>query len=366
MAMRFAMDKEASSEAWRLMTAEHQHQQQDVAEKATAVEPQRVLALDAAAPIKVPLRGGGDATAAPTAASPLRETRRGGDATAASTAASKHVVRLVCISDTHGSHRHIKDIPSGDILVHAGDITETGELAQLSDFAAWLEELPHKHKVVVAGNHDITLAPEFYQRRGAPRFHRHRHVKEDPAKCRAALTAAAAAAKGIVYLEDEAVTVDGVRIFGSPWQPRFHDWAFNVARGSEIRNKWEAMPAGGTVDVLVTHGPPVGHGDCGHDLANAGCVDLLLAVQRKIRPRLHVFGHIHGGAGATTDGQTVFVNAATCAEDYQPVNPPVVVDLEVAVAAPTAACCTTQHTAAAADDAGGAAGGDEHERKAPE
>ena len=263
------------------------------------------------------------------------------------------MVRVVCISDTHGQHRSL-DVPDADILIHAGDITEHGELEQLEDFAAWLDTLPHKHKLVIAGNHDVTLAPAYYARRGAPRFHKKRPY--DPVQCRAALEGSC------TYLEDSGVVVEGVSVWGSPWQPRYFDWAFNVERGSESRGKWETIPTGGKVDVLVTHGPPVGHGDNGHDLAHAGCVDLLLAIQRRVMPRAHVFGHIHDGYGATTDGHTLYVNAASCDGGYAPTNPPIVLNIEVEPvdeAANTETTETKEAKEGVNDEAGGDTGEEE-------
>jgi hypothetical protein len=127
------------------------------------------------------------------------------------------VVRFVCISDTHGRHRAIKHVPPGDVLLHAGDITNVGELEQLLDFSAWLAELPHVHKVVIAGNHDVTLDRAHYSQ-AAQRRRWHRNRPYDIDECRAALT-------NCTWLEDAATTVEGYTIYGSPWQPEFCDWA---------------------------------------------------------------------------------------------------------------------------------------------
>jgi hypothetical protein len=138
------------------------------------------------------------------------------------------VVRFVCISDTHGQHRSIRHLPPGDVLLHAGDITNVGELQQLQDFSAWLSEQPHKHKVVIAGNHDVTLDRAHYsQEANRRRWHRNRQYDID--ECRAALT-------NCTWLEDEATTVEGYTIYGSPWQPEFFDWAYvHVAIGGCAR-----------------------------------------------------------------------------------------------------------------------------------
>ena len=146
---------------------------------------------------------------------------------------------------------------------------------------------------------------------------------------------------GVQYLEDSGTTVMGVSIWGSPWQPEFYDWAFNETRGRHLRQIWDRIPsrsaaaaaggggASGGIDVLITHGPPLGHGDRCNDGKMAGCADLLLAIQQRIRPKYHVFGHIHEGYGATSDGVTTFVNASTCTAMYKPLNAPIVFDVMV-------------------------------------
>lgn len=124
------------------------------------------------------------------------------------------IMRIVAVSDTHGFHRKIA-VPHGDILVHAGDFTVTGSLRDVSELNDFLGRLPHPTKIVIAGNHDWCF-------------------QKQPAEARARLTNA-------VYLQDEAAEVGGLGFYGSPWQPWFYDWAFNLERGSEIRAKWELI-----------------------------------------------------------------------------------------------------------------------------
>lgn len=197
-------------------------------------------------------------------------------------------IRFVCISDTHGRHRSISHMPPGDVLLHGGDITNSGELEQLEDFSSWLGKLAYKHKVVIAGNHDITLDPAFYaQETNRKRFHRHKTIY-NIASCRAAL-------KNCIWLEDDLVCVEGYTIYGSPWQPTFYDWAFNLDRGLPCRQAWSKIPKKG-VDILLTHGPPIGYGDQCSGGNRAGCVDLLHTIHGMEKPPLcHVFGHIHEG-----------------------------------------------------------------------
>ena len=208
----------------------------------------------------------------------------------------------MCLSDLHNRLGDVR-VPDGDVLVVAGDLTGRGTTAEVSRFALELGRLPHRAKVVVAGNHDW-----LFQR--------------EPGLARELLGGVA------IYLEDAGAEVAGLRFWGSPWQPRFFDWAFNLERGGDLRARWDLIPA--DTDVLVTHGPPRGYGDLTPRGERVGCEDLLEAVVR-VKPRLHVFGHIHAGYGSYRAGfpelRTDFVNASTCDEGYRPVNPPVVVDL---------------------------------------
>jgi len=190
---------------------------------------------------------------------------------------------IVAISDTHGYHRSL-DIPDGDILIHAGDVTRRGHLAELAELNAFFAGLPHRHKILIAGNHDWCF-------------------EREEAAARRLLT-------DVTYLQDEAVTVEGLKIYGSPWQPWFLDWAFNLQRGPDLAARWAKIPD--DTDVLITHGPPSGIGDRTSGGGHAGCEDLLRRV-RQIAPRLHVFGHIHEARGRWTIDDTAFVNAC-CAD----------------------------------------------------
>lgn len=205
-------------------------------------------------------------------------------------------MRVVCLSDTHLRHRSIL-VPDGDVLLVAGDVTKRGHADELADFDDWLGALPHPTKVWVAGNHDFGLQLDPL----APGRIRH-----------------------ATYLCDAGTTAGGLRIWGSPWQPVFFEWAFNLPRGGPLREKWAQIPS--DTDILVTHGPPRGILDRTRHGEHVGCDDLLAAVER-LRPRLHVFGHIHESAGRLERDGTVFVNASICDLQYRPTNPPVVVDL---------------------------------------
>jgi Icc-related predicted phosphoesterase len=205
-------------------------------------------------------------------------------------------MRIVAVADTHLFHDELV-VPDGDVFVHAGDLCRGGDLAELVEAAAWIRSLPHRAKVVVAGNHDWAF------------------VHEAPA--------ARALFADCVYLQDEGATIDGARFWGSPWQPRFHGWAFNLSRGAELAAKWAAIPDG--LDVLITHGPPAGIGDRSSTGGREGCADLRARVALA-RPRLHVFGHIHEDGGAFVHEATTYVNCTT----QECERAPTVVDLDVA------------------------------------
>lgn len=201
---------------------------------------------------------------------------------------------IVAISDTHTLHNQI-DVPPGDILIFAGDMSNTGDLDDVAQFNQFLGRLLHPHKIVIAGNHDFCF-------------------ERQPQAAQALLT-------NCVYLQDEAVEIDGLKIYGCPWQPWFFDFAFNLQRGPEIRAKWALIPP--DTDILVTHGPPAGHGSKTSQQIDAGCVDLLEVIEQ-IKPKYHIFGHIHEGYGITTNTHTTFINASICNVGLQTVNKPIV------------------------------------------
>lgn len=232
-------------------------------------------------------------------------------------------MRIVFISDTHNL-LHTMSIPAGDILIHSGDATMNGKVTEVAKFTYDLSRLPHKHKVFVAGNHDW-----LFQR--------------DPVLARQLCEE-----KGIVYLQDQAATIEGLKFWGSPWQPWFYDWAFNLKRGPQLAEKWALIP--GDTQVLVTHGPP--HGtldtvsrpagemdatdfgswddgllDRKHIKTHVGCYDLAARIADKLKTlKVHCFGHIHR-PGVSVEHGVTYVNASSCNERYEAVHPPHVMDI---------------------------------------
>jgi len=224
---------------------------------------------------------------------------------------SEDKIRFVHISDTHSLTSHIESIPEGDVLLHTGDFTMRGGEQEVIDFNEWLGTLPHKHKIVIAGNHELTFDPNFVREKG------------ESDKMKALLT-------NCIYLEDSSITVYGVKIYGSPYQPKFGNYAFPLERGQEALEKWNAIP--NDVDILMTHGPPLGFGDIakrkGTQTVRCGCMHLLQTIRERVLPKYHLYGHIHEDYGVRTDGQTVFVNAAYAGDHHGPSDKkPIVFDM---------------------------------------
>ncbi len=210
-------------------------------------------------------------------------------------------MKIVLMSDTHGLHEDV-DVPDGDLVIHAGDWTGRGTKKQAARFAAWFCALPHQHKVVIAGNHDFI-------------------AEQDPAFVRNLFVNAH-------YLQDEGVQIDDINIWGSPWQPEFFNWAFNLPRGMPLRRKWRKIPS--DTDILVTHGPARGRLDRTQDGVDTGCEDLLDEIEKRLYPhlKLHVCGHIHEARGSI-DNLWMSVNASIWDHLGNRVMSPYVIDSEV-------------------------------------
>lgn len=208
-------------------------------------------------------------------------------------------MRVVCVSDTHGIHERMPDaIPDGDLLLHAGDITRRGNIEDLSEVNEFFAALPHTHKVFVPGNHDWCF-------------------EKSPERACELVSEA-------TCLIDESIEIEGMTIWGSPWQPEFHNWAFNLPRGPKLKAVWQMIPV--DTDIVITHSPPRGILDLCSNGRFEGCDDLRDRIF-EVRPRLHLFGHIHESYGSEIREGIRFINASVCNQGYRPVNPPIIVDL---------------------------------------
>lgn len=208
-------------------------------------------------------------------------------------------MKFVVIADTHGQHTKLQ-LPGGDVLIHAGDVSRRGLESEVIDFLQWLAQQPFSHKIFIAGNHDFYFerAPADYITQIIP--------------------------PGITYLDDSGTVIDGIRIWGSPITPWFLNWAFNRHRGRAIRQHWGLIPA--DTNILITHGPVYGILDKTVDGQHVGCEDLLQTIHA-IKPQYHICGHIHEAHGVLSKDGTAFINASVLDEEYRLVNKPVVFDL---------------------------------------
>jgi len=208
-------------------------------------------------------------------------------------------MRVVITSDLHG---FLPEIPECDLLVIAGDVCPAYDHSLdfqhqwlLGSFRKWIDDAPAKRIVGTWGNHDLIAENQQIFR------------DEDP----------------VTFLLDQAIQIDGVRIYGSPWQPRFFDWAFNLDL-PELAVKFSQIP---DCDILITHCPPLWYGDSiKPGSANLGSEALLKKID-EIQPKLCCFGHIHGGYGCYHRNNSMLVNGAHCNEHYQPVNKPILINL---------------------------------------
>ena len=211
-------------------------------------------------------------------------------------------MNICVISDSHDAYKDL-EIPECDVLIHAGDINAYAYSSELKDFNRWLGTLPHKHKIVIAGNHDKYL------------------YKNDINKVRQYLNNA-------IYLENSGCEIDGIKFWGSPITPTFNNWFFMAERGADINEYWKQIPK--DTDVLITHGPPykiLDYVAFSYTNHHVGCNDLLRRV-KEIKPKFHVFGHIHGSYGIHKENDITFVNASVMDEDYTIVNKPITIDIQ--------------------------------------
>ena len=247
-------------------------------------------------------------------------------------------IRIVCMSDTHALTRHLKfDVPDGDIFIHAGDFSACGKLSEIQEFNNWLGDLPHEHKLVISGNHELSFDSSFtHPLEAGSSSHRGDGLIEDIPLLGNEKESLVAAVKtknirqyltNCTYLEDSGIELYGLKFWGTPHQPEFCRWAFNLKRGQEILEKWNLIPS--DTDILITHTPPIGFNDLCCSGVRAGCVELLSTIQKRVKPLYNVFGHVHEAYGVSSDGKVVYINASTCNIEYLPNNPPIVFDCKI-------------------------------------
>lgn len=215
------------------------------------------------------------------------------------------MLKIDCISDLHLYFGPKLD--GGDILVIAGDISYVGKPVDFMEFNNWLGKYKDMYKAIVftPGNHDIGSQRDISLFKSLVPNVTH-------------------------YLINESANILGLNFFGSPMTPTFFDWAWMADRGEPIKRYWDMIPS--DTDVIITHGPAFGILDKCADMNNStrfvhvGCEELLKTIQR-IKPKAHIFGHIHEGYGTISKDGTIFVNAAIMDGAYNPVNKPITIHL---------------------------------------
>lgn len=228
-------------------------------------------------------------------------------------------MKIVVISDTHTKHKRVT-IPECDVLVHCGDFTWTGAYWEVWRFVHWLEQQPATHKVVIAGNHELT----FDDTGGEYNSRARNLLSESPDK-------------SIHYLQDGGITIDGIKFYGTPWTPQFYNWAFNgiidseipFNRGVSLTDVYAQIPD--DVQVLICHGPAYDFCDMSErDDTRTGSVEMRRVISEKLTQlRLYLCGHIHEARGMEVGNDDVtFINASSLGRDYETISPPVIVTLD--------------------------------------
>lgn len=219
-------------------------------------------------------------------------------------------MKIVGISDTHQYIIEESLIPKGDVLIHAGDFCSYGTEVEAQLFLDWFKGLNYQIKILIPGNHDKCLD-------GESGF-----INWFKDKCKELK---------INYLMDSGIEIDGVKFWGSPWQPEFNGWSFNLPRGRCLDDKWKMIPD--NTDVLITHGPPYGILDECPDINNSkrlthvGCSMLRKHVEKRLSLKAHFFGHIHESHGHMSLNGTDYFNVAICDGRYRPLNSPMICNI---------------------------------------
>jgi Icc-related predicted phosphoesterase len=213
---------------------------------------------------------------------------------------------LVFISDTHTKHyeidgqlREIHGSHPDAILIHAGDISYRGRVHEVEDFIEWYAALPFKHKIMIAGNHDFLFETE-------------------PDKCKEIIDRLG---PDIIYLKDSGIELEGLKFWGSPITPWFHNWAFNRV-ADKINEHWDLIPT--DINVLITHGPPYLTLDDTRSGLRVGCPVLSEKIKNLSELKAHVFGHIHEAQGIVEKDGVTYVNASILDLYYEVKNSPVI------------------------------------------
>ena len=244
-------------------------------------------------------------------------------------------MRITHISDTHNHHSKLQeDLPGGDLLIHSGDFSSIGRKSEVERFIKWFNNLDnYTYKVFIAGNHDLSFQSEALQRRKADWFDGPKEYEEPAEEGKPYWLSQIldrefeGLVDNVFYLENESITIAGVKIWGSPYSPTFgRDWVFNVDRGEDAAKLWSTIPT--DTNIVITHGPMYGALDVAYNSGlPVGCEDLYNRLQI-VKPDLHFCGHVHEGYGYKQVGDMYSFNGASVSLEYQYKNKPISFDYD--------------------------------------
>ena len=241
-------------------------------------------------------------------------------------------MRITHISDTHNKHNQLNGLlPGGDLLIHSGDISSLGRKSEVERFVKWFNDIDnYTNKVFIAGNHDMTFDREQLLRDKLAHFEGKTDydtecVEGKPDWLKELL--GIHLRPNVSYLENSDVTIDGIKIWGSPVTPSFgYGWGFNKDRGYDINEVWNTIPM--DTDIVITHGPIYGYCDrTSREGLNVGCADLYHRLN-EVQPQLHFSGHIHEAYGYRQTNWGYAFNGCNCDLSYLVNNKPMTFDYD--------------------------------------
>lgn len=200
-------------------------------------------------------------------------------------------MKIYHISDTHSYHKLLQVPENVDMIIFSGDESNYFDVykneVECKSFMYWFGNLPIKYRIMIGGNHSAWIS---------------KHTREFRKLCEI---------YNVIYLENEGVEIEGLKIWGSPFSPTFGNWYFMKSR-DKMHKLWSNIPE--DTDILITHTPPKGCLDLSYDRAGklefCGCNNLLKHVFR-VKPKLHLYGHIHTCEGVLNAGQMKLANLDT-------------------------------------------------------
>ena len=214
-------------------------------------------------------------------------------------------MRICIISDKHNHPLRNMNLPDADVLLHAGDWTGHGSLVEVEQFNNYCGQVKDKFKYGIlccAGNHELGVEANY--------------------------TLSKSLLTNVSMLTDEAIEIEGVKFWFSPFSKWFFGWAWNLHPGKELEDKWNQIPE--DTNVLITHGPPKFMLDTLPSGEAAGDLELYNRILQLENLRLHGFGHIHAAHGVKTSvSGMVYANASICTESYKATNKPLLFDYDI-------------------------------------